>query len=77
MELPPIPTMSVGSMPKPGWLTDKWYSVSDSWLLQGATLAEALDDATRVAVGDQERAGLDVVCDGEQRRPTHYSYFLA
>ena len=77
MELPPIPTMSVGSMPKPAWLTDKWYSVTDRWLLEGPALAEALDDATRVAVGDQERAGLDVVCDGEQRRPTHYSYFLA
>jgi 5-methyltetrahydropteroyltriglutamate--homocysteine methyltransferase len=74
--LPLIPTASIGSMPKPAWLTDKWYSVQERWMLEGEALAQALDDATRLAVGEQEAAGIDIVCDGEQRRPTHYSYFL-
>ncbi len=74
--LPLIPTTVVGSMPKPSWLAANWYSVVGSWKLQGEALAEAQDDATLVALRDQEAAGIDIVCDGEQRRGTHYSYFL-
>ena len=40
-------------------------------------MQEAKDDATRLALADQQQAGIDIVCDGEQRRPTHFSYFLA
>ena len=76
MRVPPIPTTIVGSLPKPAWLATEWYSVVERWTLAGATLAEAHDDATRLALADQESAGLDIVCDGEQRRSTHYSYFL-
>ena len=76
MRLPLIPTTVIGSLPKPGWLAADWYSVSGSWKLAGAALAEAQDDATLVALRDQEEAGIDIVCDGEQRRGTHYSYFL-
>src|SRR5574341_1375829 len=76
MRLPPIPTTIVGSLPKPAWLTTEWYSVVERWVLTGAALAEAQDDATRLALVDQEAAGIDIVCDGEQRRSTHYSYFL-
>lgn len=74
--LPPIPTTLIGSMPKPGWLTSEWFSVSGKWRLSGDALSEALDDATKLALAEQERAGLDIVCDGEQRRPSHFSYFL-
>jgi 5-methyltetrahydropteroyltriglutamate--homocysteine methyltransferase len=72
-----LPTTIIGSMPKPAWLTDSWYSIAENWRLSGAALAEALNDATRLALDDQERAGIDIVCDGEQRRPSHHSYFLS
>ena len=72
-----IPTTIIGSMPKPGWLTSEWYSVAENWRPSGAALDEAFDDATRLALLDQEQAGIDIVCDGEQRRPSHHSYFLA
>ncbi len=64
-------------MPKPGWLASEWYSISGKWQLSGAGLSEAQDDATRLALADQDRAGIDIVCDGEQRRPSHHSYFLS
>jgi 5-methyltetrahydropteroyltriglutamate--homocysteine methyltransferase len=72
-----VPTTLIGSMPKPGWLASEWYSITGKWRLSGPALAEALDDATRLALADQERAGIDIVCDGEQRRPSHHSYFLS
>ena len=76
MNLPMLPTTLIGSLPKPSWLTSEWYSVAGRWNLSGAALAEAFDDATRVALDAQLRAGIDIVCDGEQRRPSHFSYFL-
>lgn len=76
MALSLLPTTVVGSLPKPAWLTDAWYTVTERWHLEGAALAEAQDDATRLAVRDQLDAGIDVVGDGEQRRSTHYTYFL-
>jgi len=72
-----LPTTIIGSMPKPGWLAGDWYSITGSWRLAGAALSEAHDDATRLAVAEQEQAGIDIVCDGEQRRPSHHSYFLS
>lgn len=77
MSLPLLPATIIGSMPKPGWLTDEWFSITEKWRLSGKALEEAFDDATRLALADQEHAGIDIVCDGEQRRPTHFSYFLA
>ena len=77
MSLPLLPTTLIGSMPKPGWLTSEWLSITEKWRLSGTELAEGFDDATRLALADQERAGIDIVCDGEQRRPTHFTYFLA
>ena len=64
-------------MPKPGWLASEWYSIAGNWKLSGAVLAEAQEDATRLALADQDRAGIDIVCDGEQRRPSHHTYFLS
>ena len=64
-------------MPRPGWLVDDWYSIRENWRLAGGSLAEAFDDATVLALEDQERAGIDIVCDGEQRRSTHHTYFLS
>jgi 5-methyltetrahydropteroyltriglutamate--homocysteine methyltransferase len=74
--LPLIPTTIVGSLPKPSWLAPDWYSIAGNWRLSGDALREAQDDATRLAVTAQIEAGIDIVCDGEQRRPAHHSYFL-
>lgn len=62
-----LPTMGVGSYASPGWLT-----VARRALRAGtagpADLEEAILDAVRVAVCDQEEAGLDILTDGEIRR---------
>jgi 5-methyltetrahydropteroyltriglutamate--homocysteine methyltransferase len=77
MSLPLIPTTIIGSLPKPSWLTPDWYSIAGNWRLSGEALREAQDDATRLAVAEQTAAGIDIICDGEQRRSTHHTYFLA
>ncbi len=77
MTLPLISTAIVGSLPKPSWLAANWYSIAGNWRLSGEALREAQDDATRLAVVEQIEAGIDIVCDGEQRRPMHHTYFLA
>lgn len=77
MTLPKIPTTIIGSLPKPGWLTADWYSIAGNWQLSGDALREAQDDATRLAVATQIEAGIDILCDGEQRRPSHHTYFLS
>jgi len=77
MTLPTIPTTIIGSLPKPGWLAADWYSIAGNWRLSGDALREAQDDATRLAVTTQIEAGIDILCDGEQRRPSHHTYFLS
>ena len=71
---PPTPDLLqpsiVGSLPKPAWLAEP-NVLRAPWRLSGAALAEAQDDAVRVALLDQEEAGLAVVTDGEMRR-RHY-----
>ncbi len=64
-------TMLVGSLPRPTWLFPPQQVSSLSWALDGPALQEGHDDAVRLAVGDQEEAGLDILTDGEQRR-RHY-----
>ncbi len=66
-----LETTIVGSLPKPSWLSDPNSPLRAPWRLQGDELHEAQDDAVRLAILDQEEAGLDVVCDGEMRR-RHY-----
>ena len=63
-------TMIVGSLPRPTWLAQP-SQVYTSYQLEGDALGEAQDDAVRLALRDQEVAGLDIVTDGEQRR-RHY-----
>ncbi|MBI4635434.1 MAG: methionine synthase [Candidatus Rokubacteria bacterium] len=64
-------TTIAGSLPKPSWLADPAYQLFAPWVVPPERLREAQDDAVRLAVLDQERAGIDVVTDGEQRR-RHY-----
>lgn len=73
-------TTVVGSMPKRQWLyklsaaksaSGYKYGKEGAWTLDGEALARAKDDAARVAIRVQERAGIDIISDGEQRRE-HY-----
>ena len=66
-KLEPLLTTSVGSLPRPTWLaaTERSRAV---FRLQGAELRRAQEDATIIALHEQEELGIDVVTDGEQRR---------
>ena len=86
MKLPThlLPTTVVGSYPQPDWLVDRALlsksvprtRMQAMWRLPPAHLEEAQDDATIVAIRDMERAGIDIVTDGEIRRES-YSNRLA
>ena len=69
-----LETSIVGSLPKPAWLAEP-NMLRAPWRLAGDQLCEAQDDAVRLALLDQEEAGLDVVTDGEMRR-RHYIWGL-
>ena len=60
----------VGSLPKPAWLAPP-NMLKAPWRLSGRDLQEAQDDAVRLAIREQEDAGLAIVTDGELRR-RHY-----
>ena len=69
----------VGSYTKPDWLIAHKRVTSpaaDFWRPHPDVLASAQDDATRLAVADQERAGLDLITDGELRRQRFDTYFF-
>lgn len=76
MQLPPIATTTVGSFPRPAWLATTRRS-NVTFEIEGAKLCEALDDATAVTIRDQELAGLDLLTDGEQRRPHFINHILS
>ena len=62
-----LQTTIAGSLPKPAWLA-RPNQLWSPWMLEGESLAEAKRDATRLAIRDQERAGIDILSDGEQSR---------
>ncbi len=64
-------TTLAGSLPKPSWLADPSAQLFAPWVTPADQLREAQDDAVRLALLDQEEAGIDIVSDGEQRR-RHY-----
>jgi 5-methyltetrahydropteroyltriglutamate--homocysteine methyltransferase len=76
MQLPPIAATTVGSFPRPSWLADRDRS-QVTFRLPRTVLREAQDDATRVVLHMQERIGLDLLTDGEQRRPHFINHVLA
>ncbi len=76
MELPPIAATTVGSFPRPGWLAQTERSRA-IFRLEGAALKEAQDDATALCIWRQERIGLDLLSDGEQRRTGFINHILA
>ncbi len=77
-------TTVVGSYPQPGWLIDRErlgerlpprVRARELWRVPEPFLQEAQDDATRLAVLDLERAGVDVIGDGEMRRESYSNRF--
>jgi 5-methyltetrahydropteroyltriglutamate--homocysteine methyltransferase len=62
-----VPSTIAGSLPKPEWLAPA-HQLWAPWLLEGEKLAEGKRDAVRLALFDQEHAGIDIVSDGEQTR---------
>ena len=82
-ELPLIPTTVVGSYPQPEWLVDRDALLAGGvprvgmpglWRVAPPLLDGAQDDAVRLAVRDMERAGIDVVSDGEVRRESYFNW---
>jgi len=80
-----LPTTIVGSYAQPDWLVDKANLRSrlpprlrarEIWRVDDGVWHEAVDDATKLAIHDQERAGIDIIGDGEMRRES-YSNHLA
>jgi 5-methyltetrahydropteroyltriglutamate--homocysteine methyltransferase len=79
-----ITTTVVGSHPQPDWLIDRErlkdrlpprVRAQELWRVDPEFLQEALDDATLLALRDMERAGIDVVSDGEIRRESYSNRF--
>ena len=79
-----LPTTLVGSYPQPDWLVDRDSLLSSLpvrirdralWRVGEPWLQQAQDDATILAIRDQERAGIDIVTDGEIRRESYSNRF--
>ena len=79
-----LPTTLVGSYPQPDWLIDRAklagrlpprVRANELWRVAPEWLEQAQDDATVLAIRDQERAGLDIITDGEMRRESYSNRF--
>ena len=78
-----LPTTVVGSYPQPDWLVDREMlsksvprtRMTQMWRIPDPYLEQAQDDATIVAIRDMERAGIDIVTDGEIRRESYSNRF--
>jgi 5-methyltetrahydropteroyltriglutamate--homocysteine methyltransferase len=79
-----LPTTVVGSYPQPDWLVDRAVlaqnlvprvRMKQMWRVAEDVLEQAQDDATLLAIRDMERAGIDIVTDGEIRRESYSNRF--
>ncbi len=79
-----LPTSLVGSYPQPDWLIDRQklshqmpprVRAAELWRVAPQWLEQAQDDATILAIRQQERAGLDIITDGEMRRESYSNRF--
>jgi 5-methyltetrahydropteroyltriglutamate--homocysteine methyltransferase len=79
-----LPTTVVGSYPQPDWLIDRAnlggrlpprVRAREIWRIPEPFLEAAQDDATLLAIRDQERAGIDIISDGEMRRESYSNRF--
>src|SRR5437867_3578545 len=83
MPQPALTTTVVGSYPQPDWLVDRALlskgvprvRLEAMWRVPEAFLEQAQDDATLVAIRDMERAGIDIISDGEIRRESYSNRF--
>src|SRR6516165_11701067 len=82
--LPLLPTTLVGSYVQPDWLIDREklgkrfpprVRARELWRVAPEWLEQAQDDATILAIRDQELAGLDIITDGEMRRESYSNRF--
>jgi len=71
--IPALAVMGVGSWPRPRWMLQAIHDHIEG-RLSDADFRATADDATRLAVQSQLRAGVDVVTDGEQRRDNYASF---
>ncbi len=79
-----LPTTVVGSYPQPDWLIDRTslkkrvparVRATDLWRIGEPWLEQAQDDATLLAIREMERAGVDIISDGEMRRESYSNRF--
>ena len=78
-----LPTTVVGSYPQPRWLIDREalggkvprVRAPEIWRIAQPFLEQAQDDATLLAIRDMERAGIDIISDGEMRRESYSNRF--
>ena len=78
-----LPTTVVGSYPQPDWLVDRALlsrivprvRMPEMWRVAAEFLEQAQDDATILAIRDMERAGIDIITDGEARRESYSNRF--
>lgn len=79
-----LPTTVVGSYPQPDWLVNRETlhqhgvprtHAHDMWRIAEPLLEQAQDDGTILAIRDMERAGIDIVSDGEIRRESYSNRF--
>jgi len=78
-----LPTTVVGSYPQPDWLVNRPLlskvvprtRMREIWRIPGEFLEQAQDDATLLAIRDMERAGIDIITDGEMRRESYSNRF--
>ncbi len=71
--IPSLAVMGLGSWPRPRWMVEAMHDYVQG-RLDEAQFQETANDAVRLAVGAQERAGVDVMTDGEQRRDSYASF---
>ena len=72
-EIAPLSVMGIGSWPRPGWMRRALHDYLESRLTDEEFAATA-DDAVRLCIDAQVRAGVDVLTDGEQRRDNYASF---
>jgi 5-methyltetrahydropteroyltriglutamate--homocysteine methyltransferase len=78
-----LPTTVVGSYPQPDWLVNRPLlskvvprtRMTEIWRIPEQFLEQAQDDATLLAIRDMERAGIDIITDGEMRRESYSNRF--
>src|SRR3990167_4282703 len=83
--MPPkiLPTTVIGSYPQPDWLVNRELlakvvprtRMKEIWRIPEPYLEQAQDDATVVAIRDIERAGINIITDGEIRRESYSNRF--